>query len=351
MPKANATDNHSMPSPALPCNTTQLEGHSHAYQMVQAMYDNNTMPNGYIIAGQRGIGKATFAYHVARYMLAGGKQNYTTTPPDHPLFQRIASGGHTDLLTIQAGLNPLTGKTSQEITVDQIRRISGFLSVTSSEGGYRIVIIDSADDMNTNAANALLKWLEEPPSNTLFILISHAIGQLLPTIRSRCQLLKLQAPSLEQCHTILQRFTDDISQEDIKQLLTLACHSPGLAIELYHNQALAIIDDIESIIAQPFHMALTRIHSLADSMHKKEENKRWQIFCYVLRWYLHQAILQHAKPNYEARESVDALASKYTLEKLFQLWENVTALLKSADHKNLDKKAIIIAVFEKLKHE
>src|SRR5690606_32083331 len=112
--------------------------------------------------------------------------------PDDPVFRRVAAAGHPDLVTIAREADPKTGKLKRDISVEAVRKATDFLHLTSSEGGRRIVIVDAADEMNANAANALLKVLEEPPPAALLLLVSHSPGGLLPTIRSRCRLLTLR---------------------------------------------------------------------------------------------------------------------------------------------------------------
>ena len=155
------------------------------------------LPHALIFAGPRGIGKATLAFHLAHHLLkhpACRAARRTLLPfrdPASSLFRQIATGAHPSVLHLTRPLNDKTKSFKTVVTVDEIRRVNRFLSLTSHDGSYRVVIVDPADDMNTNAANALLKNLEEPPSRTLFILIAHSPGSLLPTIRSRCQMVRL----------------------------------------------------------------------------------------------------------------------------------------------------------------
>ena len=112
--------------------------------------------------------------------------------------RRSAAGAHPGLLVLKRGVNPKTGKLMTVLSVDEIRRLAGFFGMTSGAGGWRVAIVDTADDMNDNAANALLKMLEEPPGRAMLLLLSNTPGRLLPTIRSRCQRLDLR-PLDEAC--------------------------------------------------------------------------------------------------------------------------------------------------------
>ena len=147
-------------------------------------------------AGPRGIGKATFAYHVAHHLLThpasrDAPDALARPDPATPLFRQMAMGAHPAILHLTRPFDDKSKKFKTVLTVEEIRRVSRFLSMTSHDGSYRVIIVDPADDMNTNAANALLKNLEEPPARTIFMLIAHSEGALLPTIRSRCQMIRL----------------------------------------------------------------------------------------------------------------------------------------------------------------
>lgn len=179
-----------------PSETPRLIGHEQAANMLASAYRSGKLPHALILAGPVGIGKATLAFHLAHHLLknpiSGQAPTSLAVPdPSSSLFRQIATGAHPSVLHLTRPLNDKTKSFKTVVTVDEIRKVSRFLSLTSHDGSYRVVIVDPADDMNTNAANALLKNLEEPPARSLFILIVHATGSLLPTIRSRCQMVRL----------------------------------------------------------------------------------------------------------------------------------------------------------------
>lgn len=179
-----------------PAETPFLMGHEEAAAMLVGAYRAGKLPHALMFVGPVGIGKATLAFHLAHHLLKHPRHQESPAQlavpdPASPLFRQIAQGAHPSVLHLTRPLNERTKAYKSVVTVDEIRKVSSFLSLTSHDGGYRVVIVDPADDMNTNAANALLKNLEEPPTRTLFILIVHAPGSLLPTIRSRCQVVRL----------------------------------------------------------------------------------------------------------------------------------------------------------------
>src|SRR5215469_13580615 len=160
-------------APAVPAprENAALLGHEAAEAALLGAYRSGRLPHAWLFSGPRGIGKATLAFRFARFVLAGGGEGglfaaAPTTlamPPTHPVFRRVASGGHADLLVVERGLDSKRRKLRSEIVVDDTRAIAGFLRLTPAEGNWRVVIVDGADLMNRNAANALLKTLEEPP--------------------------------------------------------------------------------------------------------------------------------------------------------------------------------------------
>jgi DNA polymerase-3 subunit delta' len=184
------------------------------------------------LAGPPGIGKATLAFRAARWILAGATP---TDPPlsldaAHPVFRRVAAGSHADLRVLEREYDPKRKKVRSELVVEQVRDLSRFLRMTAGEGAYRVVIVDPADEMNRNAANALLKLLEEPPPAAMLFLVSHAPGALLPTIRSRCRLLRLEAPDPTVTEAWLRRMRPGASAGEIARALPLASGAPGAAL-------------------------------------------------------------------------------------------------------------------------
>ena len=177
--------------------------------MLASAYRAGKLPHALLLAGPHGIGKATLAFHLAHHLLKHpafehAPAELSAPDPASPLFRQIAIGAHPSVLHLTRPPNEKTKGFKTVLTVDEIRKVNRFLSMTSHDGSYRVVIVDPADDMNINAANALLKNLEEPPSRTVFILIAHSPGGLLPTIRSRCQMVRLAPLSADDLVTALE---------------------------------------------------------------------------------------------------------------------------------------------------
>lgn len=196
-----------------PRETPRLIGQAAAEATFMAAWRQGRMPHGWLLTGPRGVGKATLAWRIARFLLAtaegdGGlfappPADSLDIPPDHPVCRRMLALSEPRLFLLR---RPWDDKATpprhrQEITVEEVRRMKNFFSLSAADGGRRAAIIDAADDLNTNAANALLKLLEEPPRGVTLLLVSHQPWRLLPTIRSRCRELRLgplSAPDLAQ---------------------------------------------------------------------------------------------------------------------------------------------------------
>lgn len=182
------------PSAPHPRETFTFTGHDAEEHAFADALRGGRMHHAWLLAGPKGLGKATLAYRVARIALgarASGARPLDADP-EHPVARRVAALSHPDLFVLRRGLNE-RGKPRREIAVDDARELGAFFSLAPSEGGMRVAIIDAADDLNRNAANAILKTLEEPPARSLLLLVSHSPGALLPTIRSRCRRLALRA--------------------------------------------------------------------------------------------------------------------------------------------------------------
>src|SRR5215470_1489431 len=191
-----ADEDKSDPPP--PRETTVLFGHDGAEREFLAVYGSGRVPHAWLIGGEPGIGKATLAYRIARFVLArpdpsrASAADTLALDPAHRTVRRVAVNAHPDLLALERTPGD-SGKMRTVITVEQVRRLATFFGSTAGEGGWRVSIVDSADELkHPEGSNALLKMLEEPPPRSLFLLVSHAPGRLLPTIRSRCRRLALR---------------------------------------------------------------------------------------------------------------------------------------------------------------
>ncbi|HYD73630.1 MAG TPA: DNA polymerase III subunit delta' [Candidatus Binatia bacterium] len=208
-----------------PRETYSFVGHEEQEQALDDGLNSGRMHHAWLITGTKGLGKATLAYRFARVAL-GAKRNgprALDVDPEDQVARRVAALSHPDLFVLRRGLND-RGRPRREITVDDARELGHFFSLAPSEGGMRVAVIDAVDDLNTNSANAILKTLEEPPARSVLLLVCHAPGAILPTIRSRCRRLALRPLSDAQVAAALGEKDD--------ALVALAKGRPGRAIAL-----------------------------------------------------------------------------------------------------------------------
>jgi len=224
-----------------------LIGHMRAEQRILETLRSGRMHHAWLLSGPVGIGKATLAYRFARFMLAHPDSvpehaDSLHVDEEHPVFRMVAAGSHPDLVTCRRMPDPRTGRLRAMIGVDEARTVSRFLTHTAAEGGWRVAVIDAADDMNAAAANAILKILEEPPARCLFLLVSHSPGRLLPTIRSRCIHLPLRPLSVAQVREALAlvRGTDGENMEGLETAADDFRLFMDLLMEWMHENASAL---------------------------------------------------------------------------------------------------------------
>jgi len=350
----------------LPRENPNFFGHEHVVADFYAAYNKGNMPAGWLISGKKGIGKATLAYRLARFMLYHGKKKSgglfaeerpstdLSIPQNSPIFSKVNIGSHPDLLVLESGLED-SKSAAGEILVEEARKIGSFLHLTSSETSYRIVIIDSIDDMNANAANSILKLLEEPPANAMFILISHSPGRLLPTIRSRCRHIKIQTPDSISAYKIFNKIAPDVSRDISESLLELASGSPGGAYDLYINHGFAIYENIIAIISQLPKLDVMAIQKLGDNISGKANENSWRIFRILLNKIIIDITKHKALDGSHSSLHKNNLNIKFQpsismdVEKLVEVWQEINKLLEDVDNVYLDRKAALVRIFGLLK--
>ncbi len=214
------------PAAPHPRETFAFVGHEQEEQALAEALASGRMHHAWLLAGPKGLGKATLAYRFARVALGGKRIGHRPldVDPEHVVARRVAALSHPDLFVLRRGLNE-RGKPRREIVVDEARELGAFFSLAPSEGGMRVAIIDAVDDLNRNAANAILKTLEEPPARSVLLLVCHAPGATLPTIRSRCRRLALRPLGDASVREALGEKPD-------AALVALAKGRPGRAIAL-----------------------------------------------------------------------------------------------------------------------
>ncbi len=256
----------------LPRQRGDLIGQAAAERDLLDAYRSGRIHHAWILGGPKGVGKATLAFRFARFVLAHPDPKAPevqtardlAVAADHPVARRVAGGSHMDLLHLRRPWDEKNKRFKTDLPVDEIRRTVGFFGSTAGEGGWRIAVVDSADDLNANAANALLKILEEPPPRSLYLVIAHSPGRLLPTIRSRCRRLDLEplAP-----HRIAEALGDFGVAGDPATHAAAADLSDGSlrrAILLVQNDGVKLWRSLETIVARLPDLDVRAAHGFAD---------------------------------------------------------------------------------------
>ena len=283
-----------------------------------------------------------------------GDHDKLYTDPGLAVFRKTAGLSHPDLLVIQNRPDPKTGKIPASISVEEARKVSNFLHYTPAESEYRIIIIDSIDEMNINAANAILKSLEEPPSQAVIILVSHNPGMLLPTIRSRCHHLKLSPLKYADQDDVLKQLVPDLTPEVQKALIDLSSGSVGFAIELYEHHALELYRSLVQTVSSIPKLDMDALFKIADQAASKTDPYIWKHTKYLLHVLLNKAAVHAAGISLQKvdeiveleHEVIRILASRYTALQLYQIWSDFIENIRQVATVNMDKKQTILNVYD-----
>lgn len=267
---ADVADSDQIEGFSHPRDAADLLGQDAALARVSRALRAGRPPSAWLITGPPGIGKATLAYRIARYLLAYGATDAgpedLSVSPDNSDARQISAQAHPGLLLLKRAINPRTGKLMTVLSVDEIRRLGDFFGMTSGAGGWRVAIVDTADDMNDNAANALLKMLEEPPSHALLLLLSNMPGRLLPTIRSRCQRLDLRPLEDVVLEQALTRFLPESTTAERASLARLSGGSIGAALTLATGEGADLAREADRLIDHAREPDLLALLSLGEKL-------------------------------------------------------------------------------------
>jgi len=294
-------------------------GHRPAWLRVQAAMINDRMPHAWLVSGQRGIGKATLTYSLIKELLSGGH------PDPEVVAHQINAGTYPNLLALEVG------EGAREITADQGRRVSHFLSQSPAQPGWRAVVIDAADEMNRFAANSLLKSLEEPPSKVVFFLITHSLGLVLPTLRSRCTLLNVKPLRPEEL--------GDVAPE-LQPLLDLTGGSLGRAQALQNAGGLDLLNRLLDALDAALKQQWMAVQAFPGSFTKNDPalTPALNLFEEILRRLVHA--------SQEPPESrIASLAQRRSVEHWITAYEKVGVILPQCQGSHLDQNHLVMALF------
>jgi DNA polymerase-3 subunit delta' len=364
---ANSTTVEEAPSLKPPRENQEVLGHEQHEQNLLAMYNQGNLPHALIFAGQKGIGKSTFAYNLARFLLKQGGDNsgglFGDAPPpatslkvaeDDPVTRKIASEGHPDLLTIRRPVDEKKGSMKAEMPVEVVRKIAPFLRMTSSNGGWRVVIVDDAETMNRNAQNAILKILEEPPQKALLILVCHRLGAMIPTIRSRCRTLHFQPLSRDHIISVVKNGTGYISGAQQNLLADMADGSVGQALSFHEEGGEESLREILLILSSFPKWDWPLIHRKAEEFGRfGASDQPYNLFRELLLWVCECLLRAKAAgpqklPEILRTDSLIALQNHYSLEQWIDICEKLKGHFSAVDFSNLDKRQGVLGAFSLL---
>ncbi|MBB4210175.1 DNA polymerase III delta prime subunit [Rhodothalassium salexigens DSM 2132] len=385
MTRPAAADAPAAPSPAA---AETLVGHGAAEAALREAVAGGRLHHAWLISGPQGIGKATLAYRVARWLLArppggtapdaagpglfgddlppatapdgepasgaGGAHDGLWLAPDDPVFRRVAAGAHPDLCVIDRAWDDKRKALRNEIVVDDVRRAQAHFAATATEGGWRVAIVDAADEMNRSAANALLKTLEEPPRDSVLFLVAHAPGRLLPTIRSRCRALPLKPLSVADTVAVLSRHLPDLDDADRRALAQLSEGAPGRALALHAAGGLDVYRAMVGLLAGLPRLDRVAAHGLARQLSGKAADAAYRTFTRLLTDWIGRMVRTAARGAAPAEivageaAAMTRLAAAAPLDRWVAVWEEAGALIARADRVYLDRGQVILALLETL---
>ncbi len=370
--------------PLSPRNNPDLFGHEKAEAVLHGAWKSGHLHHAWLITGPEGIGKATLAHRFARFLLSQGAQDSeggsgggtsggdlfaddpSCAPPEESrgelytdpgsrIFGRVVAGGHADLLTVARGIDPKSKKLRGDIVVDDVRGIGGFLHMTAAEGGFRVVVIDAGDEMNRNAANALLKSLEEPPARTVLLVVSHIPGRLLPTIRSRCRELRLAPLGKADFAAVLTRLDPGLDARERDELFRLSGGSPGKSLRLTEEGGLELYHEVLELLSgllpgeagRRAGADIAALHALADRVTGKKGEAAYHTLVDLLSSWISRLIRFGAGGGAGPEESpiMQRFLAAASLDQWLEVWDNQQALFAQTDGLNLDRRQAILNAF------
>ncbi len=344
-----------------------LVGHESAERELERLYRMGRLPHAILLGGPRGIGKATLAFRFARFLLSQGGQDGgagtdffggqgetgLAVDPESGVFRRIAASGHADLLTVERAWDQRRRRLRGEIVVEDTRAIAEFFRLTAAEEGWRVVIVDGAEEMNRNAANAVLKILEEPPSRALLLLVSHSPGRLLPTIRSRCRRLMLAPPAAPLAAELIHRFRPQLDEVEAATLAAICAGSIGRALELADSGGLALYRSVLDLLSQAPAIDIARLHGFADRLARVDAEDAYRASAELLSQFLSRLTAAAARGAPDGNEVVagegavmQRLAARADPARWAGLRSEIERSFVTADELNLDRKQTVLgAIF------
>ena len=317
-----------------------LIGHGEAEAAFGSAIRAGRLHHAWLIGGPRGIGKATLAYRVARWLIANPSAREVPdalgVDPNHPAARQVAALSHPNLVALRRTRAPNAKTLATKISVDAARSALDLFASTAGQAGYRICIVDSAEDLNANSANALLKMVEEPPPRSLFLIVSHAPGRLLPTIRSRCRALTLRPLGEDDVARVIGRFAPPFVQPDADALARAARLAEGSvagAVALLDPARANLVAEVETLLARLDHPDWRRILALAEKLSAREAD---ELFAASLDTVFRFVSAELDRRRHEPPARLAALV---------EVCDKIARAAREAATCNLDRRPLVLSLF------
>lgn len=321
-----------------------LFGHDVALSHLFDSYRSGRMHHAWLLSGPRGIGKASLAVLFSKFLFSFPDaqklpEQFDADVIGEDIHRQVAQGAHPQLLHLTRPWDEKGKRFKSQLSVDEVRRTQSFYGMTAGAGGWRITIVDSVDEMNASAANALLKVLEEPPKKSLFFVLSHATGKPLATIKSRCQQLSLQPLENSQVEEVLNRLSVQASDADKQRAVELSNGSVRRAVQLLETSIIKDFEAFESLMksgATGEGGDWKSAHMIANNLSRRGQEDAYHMFGdLVIGWIGSQVRINRQTPVSELAGWAD-------------VWDKANRSSSLAEEFNLDKKQVILSLFADL---
>ena len=320
-----------------------LFGHETAERAFLHAVGSGRLHHAWLIGGPEGVGKATLAYRMARFLLAqpraGVPARTLEVAKDHPVQRLIAAQSHPNLAVLRRAAATDKKAASTTIPVDAVRKAMGLFASTAADGGYRVCIVDSADDLIAASANALLKMVEEPPPRSIFLIVAHAPQRLLPTIRSRCRRLALRPLAAEDVRRAVSSLGPPWMQapcEALEDAIAMGEGSVRRTLEMLDEDKIRVVRNVSAALRALPQVDAKAVLSLSETLARKDGEEAYALALdTVLRWAGDE--LRHKAALGAAR-----------LAPLAEACEKVARAAQEADEYNLDRRPLVISMFDDL---
>lgn len=330
----------------------ELIGQQEAEQHIVQAAKGGRMPHAWLLAGPEGVGKATLAYRMARFFLSGLPMGEDLSiSRDMPAAKMIAAGSHPDLLVLERSFDEKKNKLHKNISIDDVRKIEPFLRLTSSQGFWRVALIDGADTLSHEGQNALLKILEEPPSHSLLILTAGNASALLTTIRSRCRVLKLPALSEKDMRLLAARLPDGAGEGARADFYIAAAEGSVARLMRYSACGADVFYSAWCDFLRDPGNAYTRLR-MAESWSERGNEALYATATEMMAAWLHRLIAAKARGEEpealteEEKPLVSGLYPQLHLARLMELWDTLAAQERQTEQSNLDRKTALLTMLD-----